>query len=272
MRTALGAFLIVLISTQAFAYGNLQEVLVAIPPDRHKEPLPRAAIEYIVQRCQLGWNIDNPWALKDGEPIGASVSPDHRYCVLTRPYPNEGGSGWIGAAALIDSAGLRWTVDGHFMAWSRVSARGDVALVRTTSDPICDPASFRLTVLTPARDTLVDHAWTRQSVRPVNLGLGDVCQFSPDGKYLLFWGAGSADSSSTILARFDLDEGSVVTEDLGDFWVTRCTVSAAGAELHGSWRPYFHYRRNPARNGTWRVTWSPWTIEWRIDEPRTRGQ
>jgi hypothetical protein len=272
MRSAVGAFLVVVSATQASAYGNLREALMASSADRDLAPLPRTAIEYIVQRCQLGWTIDNPWALKDGEPIGASVSPDRRYCVLTRPYPNKGGSGWIGAAALIDSTGLRWSVDGEFRAWSRVSVRGDVALLWTASVSRSDLASLRLTVLTSVRDTLVDRAWARQSVRPIILGLDDVCDFSPDGRYLLFWGAGSADSSSTILACFDLDESSVVTRDLGDFWVTSSSVSASGAELRGSWRPYFHYRGNPARDGTWRVTWSPCTIERKIDEPRIRGQ
>jgi hypothetical protein len=255
---------------QAGVYNSLHDALGASRTDRVTDQLPGDAVAFIVERCQLSWTTDNPIALKDGEPLGACVSPDRRYCVLTRPYQCDGCSGRYGEAALVDSTGLLWTTEGPFLADAIVSSCGNVALFRPAATPRIAPARVWLLVLTAERDTLASQTWPKQAHSPIQLGLSDVYGFSPDGQHLLFWGAAGGDSLSNLLCCFDLDSHLVRTVDVGAFCSQGVSVSTLGAELRGSWPPFFDYIGHPAPRGNWRVTWSTCNMEKSVREPSKR--
>ena len=89
MLTCLGYVLALSLLGHLPGFGSLREAFT-VAPDQPSQALPRDAVQFIVDTCHLGWTIDSPYALKDGAPLTAALSPQRDYCVLTRPYPCAG--------------------------------------------------------------------------------------------------------------------------------------------------------------------------------------
>ncbi|MFH1312677.1 MAG: hypothetical protein ABIJ00_05570 [Candidatus Eisenbacteria bacterium] len=276
MKLLLIVSVMCVIASPALSYEGLGEAFQAT----NRED----AVQYIIDKCRLDWTTGWPTGHpRQWNDVRAYVSPNRRYCLLSKAGASEWGQGGDAEYCLVGvDSGPIWLKHGTIGGEPGVSDHGTVAIFegwKSASELRYIPVG--LLMISADDDTFFTRRWSNHIPRPIQgKRLSESYGFSLDGRFFIVtMNVADPDEdtprasgyNNTMLHCIDLEEGSERVEDLGHFWPKTHEITDKGAELTGEWQRILS-THGSYDYGFYRITWSPWQVEKIVVGTRDLGE
>jgi len=268
------------VETPIQAHATLADTLRAVRSGDPRGQLSESAVQFVIDYAKLGW--ETSWNRpEDVRPhtgklhVFAYVSPNDRYCILSRAMWSEWGQWGEAEYALIAAdSGLVWRKQGGGIAAPpQVSDAGQTAIFETGGEMDIQLMHARrqiryrtVTLLQRSGDTLMSKTWSNFSYRDLQrTALAECAAFSADGeRFLMSMNLARTEASpdseycNTSLSVFNLREQTEREESVGPFTPWRVEMTSDDAVVRGVWgTPWIG---GTSREGYCRVQFVPWKV------------